>query len=107
GGAGRRASGEEWRGRGRRHRAHGDGRGPPDAPRGVVVGNAGPDIARGSPAHLTPRHRQTPARARTGHPSTSPSPPAALARNAGPAPYRWNTAPSATPPTSAAKPVTP
>src|SRR5439155_14555465 len=39
-----------------------------------------------------------PARARIGHAATSAIPPAALARNALPAPYRWNTAPSATPP---------
>src|SRR2546427_4737632 len=43
----------------------------------------------------------------SGQPSTSISPAAALARNAGPAPYRWNTPPSATPPTSAANPVIP
>jgi len=38
--------------------------------------------------------------------STSANPPAALVRNAVPAPNRWNTTPSPTPPTSAANPVT-
>src|SRR5437764_738643 len=43
----------------------------------------------------------------SGQASTSAGPPAALARNAVPAPYRWNTAPTATPPIKAANPVMP
>src|SRR5207247_7042825 len=59
--------------------------------------------AAGLPAHHAARQPLK----RTGHANTSARPPVALARNAGAAPYRWNTPPSATPPTSAANPVRP